>query len=453
MDGREGTYSVSALCEEVREIVRRAPGEVWVAGEIQRLKEGRGGHLYFELVEKGTADEIVGRLDAVLWRTQHGIVRRLLARTGQRLTEGSQIRCRAQFDLYPPAGRLRLTVQEVDPEFALGQLEARRRETREALRRGGLLELNAGLELPPVPLRLALVTAVESAAYHDFLTGLAESGWGFRVIVIDAAMQGAAAERSLASALTAAGRLAVDVVVLVRGGGSRSDLAAFDSRRVAEAVARCPRPVLTGLGHEIDRSIADEAAHTAVKTPTKAAELLVERVAAADRRVAGVAADVVRAARERLAGGRAGLARGHRALGTVRTRLATGAARLREAADRLAREARRQPPRWAERIAGLGARLASAAPRSVRRESERPTRAAQRLVASARARLDRLSAVLQGWERLRVQLGPVRVLARGFSITRGEDGRALRRAGDARPGERLTTQLAEGELSSRVEAP
>jgi exodeoxyribonuclease VII large subunit len=136
----------------------------------------------------------------------------------------------------------------------------------------------------------------------------------------------------------------------------------------------------------------------------------------------------------------------------VRARLATGAARLREAADRLAREARRQPPRWAERIAGLGARLASTAPRSVRREAERPTRTARRLVASARARLDRLSAVLQGWERLRVELGPVRVLARGFSITRGEDGRPLRRAGEARPGERLTTQLAEGKLSSRVEA-
>lgn len=453
MDGHEGTYSVSALCEEVREIVRRAPGEVWVAGEIQRLKEGRGGHLYFELVEKGETDEIVGRLDAVLWRTRHAMVRRLLARTSQRLVEGSQVRCRARFDLYPPSGRLRLTVQEVDPDFSLGRLEARRRETREALSRAGLLERNAALELSPVPLDLALVTSVESAAYHDFLAGLAESGWGFRVTVVDAAVQGPAAERSLASALAAAGRLAVDAVVLIRGGGSRSDLAAFDSRRVAEAVARCPRPVLTGLGHEIDRSIADETAHTAVKTPTKVAELLAERVAAADRRLVGASDELTRAARWRLERGRLGLARGHRALGGIRARLAAASARLGEVAARLVGSARRRPRRGAESLAALRGRLAAAAPRAARREAERPTRLAERLGASARSRLGRLSAVLEGWERLRVELGPARVLARGFSVTRGEDGRALRRASDARPGERLTTQLAEGNLSSRVEAP
>jgi exodeoxyribonuclease VII large subunit len=296
-----------------------------------------------------------------------------------------------------------------------------------------------------------LVTSVESAAYHDFMAGLAESGWGFRVTVIDAAVQGPAAERSVASALAAAGRLAPDAVVLVRGGGSRSDLAAFDSRRVAEAVARCARPVLTGLGHETDRSIADEAAHTAVKTPTRVAELLNERVATADRSVAEAAARLTRAARRNLEQGRAGLARGHRALGTVRARLATGTAHLREIADRLSREARRRPGRAAEGIAALRGRLGSAAPRGLRRESERRRRVAERLVASTRARLDRLVAVLQGYDRLRVELGPGRVLARGFSITRGEDGRVLRRAGDARSGERLTTRLAEGNLRSRVE--
>lgn len=452
MDGHEATYSVSALCEEVREIVRRAPGEVWVAGEIQRLKPGRGGHLYFELVEKGDADEIVGRLDAVLWRTQHGAVRRLLARTGQELAEGSHVRCRARFDLYPPSGRLRLTVQEVDPEFSLGRLEARRRETREALRRAGLLELNAGLALAPVPLDVALVTAVGSAAYHDFLAGLSESGWGFRVTAIDAAVQGAAAERSLATALAAAGRLPVDVVVLIRGGGSRSDLAAFDSRRVAEAVARCPCPVLTGLGHEIDRSIADEAAHTAVKTPTKVAELLVERVTAADRTIGEAARDLGRASHALLERGRRGLVRGHRALGTVRSRLATGAARLREVAERLGGEAQRQPRRSAQRLEALRGRLAAAGPRAARRQTERPERLRQRLAASARSRLARLTAVLDGWERLRRQLGPERILARGFSLTRREDGRVLRRAAEARPGERLTTSLADGKLSSRVEA-
>src|SRR4029078_7543944 len=118
----------------------------------------------------------------------------------------------------------------------------------------------------------------DSAAYHDFLSCLRESGYGFRVIFFHAAVQGKEAEREVVSALRALAGLDVDCAVLIRGGGSRTDLAAFDSRAIAEAVARAPLPVLTGLGHEIDQSISDLVAHTALKTPTKVAELLVDAV-------------------------------------------------------------------------------------------------------------------------------------------------------------------------------
>ena len=278
------TYSVAELAEEIRTFLAEAYASVWVVGEVERVRRSQRGHLYFELVEKGVGDRIVGKLDGVVWRSQYQRLRRRLRRSGQEIVNGLTMRCRARVDFYPEGGRLQLIVEDVDPLFTLGLLERRRRETLAALEAAGLLARNRGLALPEVPLEVGLVTSEGSAAYHDFLTGLAESGYGFRVSFVHAAMQGGEAEREVPAALERLGRLGLDVVVLVRGGGSRVDLAAFDSRRIAEAIAGSRWPVLTGLGHEIDRAIADAVSHTAFKTPTKVAEFLVEKVRGADLR-------------------------------------------------------------------------------------------------------------------------------------------------------------------------
>ncbi|HEX2163310.1 MAG TPA: exodeoxyribonuclease VII large subunit, partial [Thermoanaerobaculia bacterium] len=301
--GGEPTYTVSALCDEVRAFLGEAFPSVWVTGEVQRFRESQRGHAYFELVEKDAADGVCGKLETVIWAREWARVRRVLAGSGQRIEEGAAIRCLGRIDFYGVGGRLQLVVREVDPVFTLGLLERRRRETLAALEAAGLLDGQRALPLPEPPLSIALVTSYGSAAYHDFLATLAESGYGFRVLAIHASVQGLRAEREIVSALALAGRSAVDCVALVRGGGARSDLAVFDSRAVAEAVARAPLPVLTGLGHEIDEAIADRVAHLAGKTPTKVAELLVERVAACERAAAEAAVALARAARERLRAG------------------------------------------------------------------------------------------------------------------------------------------------------
>ncbi len=424
---------------------------MWVAGEIQRLRPGRNGHLFFELVEKGEGDAVVGRLEGVLWRTDHLAVRRALASAGQSLAEGLQARCWAHLDLYPPSGRLQLVVREVDPAFAPGRLAARRRETLAALAAAGLLDRNAALPLAEAPLAIALVTAVGSAAYHDFLSTLAESGWAFRVVAIDAAMQGVEAERSIASALAAAGALPVDAIALVRGGGARSDLAAFDSRRVAEAVARSGLPVVTGLGPEIDLSIADRVAHTAVKTPTGAAEFLVSRVESADHELVRLERELALAAARDLATARGRLARLERAAGAVDVRLALAGARLERLAELVVREGRRVPGRRGADLGQLSDRLRRAAPRQLLLRRDAPSALGRSLVRAAQTRLRLLDARLEASAKLRVELGPERVLGRGFSITRDAAGRLLRRARQARAGERITTELAEGQLLSRVE--
>ena len=479
----EPTWTVSQLCGEIRGVLGEVFSTLWVAGEVQRLKESRSGHLYFELVEKDAGDGICGKLDAVLWRSDWQRVRRALAASGQQLAEGMEIRCRGGLDFYGAGGRLQLVVREVDPVFTLGLLEKRRRETLAALAAAGLLEANRALALAEVPLRIALVTSEGSAAYHDFVTTLAESGYGFRVLLIHAAVQGRTAERELTSALLLAGRTgrpdgphggAVDCIVLVRGGGAKSDLAVFDSRAVAEAVARSPVPVITGLGHEIDQSIADRVAHTAVKTPTKVAELLIERVAASERAMDERRRALARAAAGRLRDGREALGSAERGVELARTRLTAAAARLAEHARTLARVARsrlrgaeaRRAERQRHLIGKVGwllarrrdeiprhrlLRASATARQQLGRIDRRAEELARRLAAASRRGLRERAARLAAMERLVHELAPQRTLERGYSITRAAAGTPITDPAQASAGDRITTQTAGGTFASRVE--
>lgn len=412
LDGEPGgaTYSVSRLGAEIQELLREAYGSVWVAGELQRLTVRPNGHRYFELVEKGEDDAVVGKLDAVIWKGDFVRIAPVLVRHGQALGDGLAMRCRVAVDFYPPHGRLQLHVKEIDPVFTLGELARRRAQTLAALAKLGLLDANRARELPDLPLHIALVTSEGSAAYHDFLATLRESGYGFRVTLLHAAVQGIEAERQVASALAAAAATGADCVALVRGGGSKSDLAAFDSRVVATAVAECSLPVLTGLGHEIDESVADRVAWRAFKTPTKVAEFVVARLVEGEAALTGVAAKLARA-------------------GRVATRRAE------------------------ERRVELGGRLRRAAPRALERGEKERTVLAWRVVGAARGRVATEAARLDGRARLVAGLAPERTLARGFSITRAESGAIVRDAKSLAPGERIRTTVARGSVTSRVEEP
>lgn len=424
---------------------------MWVTGELARTKAHANGHLYFDLVEKGDGDRIVGTLSAVLWRNDAARVTRELARSGQRLAEGLAVRCRVSLDFWPAGGRLQARVLEIDASFGEGLLARRRRETIAALAESGLLEANKRLPLPVLPLELALVTSQGSAAYHDFLSTLRESGFGFRVLFLHATVQGKDAEREVVAALAMAAAAGAPLVALVRGGGSRSDLAAFDSRAIAEAVARSPIPVLTGLGHEIDQSVADLAAHTAAKTPTKVAELLVERLRGAElalerlgRAVPRAAGPLLGRARERV------LAAEKRALG-ARLRLGRLAARLAALGGALGRLGRSRLRAARRASLELARRLGRSASRPLAAGEQRRAGLAGRLGAAARGRLAVVGARLEGLGRLAQGFAPERTLARGFSITRAPSGRAVRSPAEVAAGERITSRVAGGAIVSRVE--
>jgi exodeoxyribonuclease VII large subunit len=174
---------VSELAREVKVFLGEAFPSVWVVGEMHRIRPSAKGHLYFELVEKGAQDDIVGRLEGVIFRSDLVRVKAILRRSGMELLEGRDLRCRGSVDVFAASGRLQLVVRDVDPVFSLGSLERRRREILAALESAGLLDRNRALPMPPLPLRIGLVTSPESAAYHDFMSSLRASGYAFEVVL------------------------------------------------------------------------------------------------------------------------------------------------------------------------------------------------------------------------------------------------------------------------------
>jgi exodeoxyribonuclease VII large subunit len=299
---------------------------------------------------------------------------------------------------------------------------------------------------------VGLITSSGSAAYHDFVDELLRSPYAWRVGVVDVAVQSAGAAQRIKWALGRLAQLDLDVVVVARGGGSRADLAPFDTELVARAIAAMDVPVFTGVGHEVDRSVADEVAHTACKTPTACAQTLVrqvdEFVAALDHASHRVAAR----ARQRMAvAGRALDESARRvrrsatgAVGREHSRLDRAHGRLDELARRRTTDLALRLDTSARRVAELG-RHATRAQRAalVGRERALVTHA-QHHLERAGLRLDRSDAVVRA-------LDPRRVLERGYSITRDADGRVVRTADDLAAGARIATELASGRVTSRVE--
>lgn len=449
----EPTYGVGELAAAVTRAVAAAfPAEVWVRGEIDGLRPtNASGHVYFSLCERSSRRGPTASLGVALFRTERlRVERELRAWPGFELANGLEVRIRGR--VQHRFGRVQVVMSGLDPVHTFGRLAADRDRVLRALAADGLLEANGRLVLATAPLRLGLVTSAGSAACADVLAELEASGFAFRVTMADARVQGTGAEASLLRALRALAGLPLDAVLVVRGGGARTDLVTFDSERLARAVAAMAIPVLTGVGHEIDTSVIDEVAHLACKTPTACAGFVVELVAEAMARAEAAWAGVQRhgqghltraqvtlgrqagAVAVRVGGALAG-ARGRldgraaRAATLVRSRLAAGQSRL-EAAPR-----RVEAARLDARLARLDAELVGA--------GSRAARAAQHTTATSEGALDLLAARVDAAD-------PARALARGWSLTRTADGRLVRRAGDLAAGQAIVTTFASGEAASTV---
>lgn len=273
----EVTLSVSQYIGVMNEVLKTSQGQgVWVQGEIEGFKPG-GKHTYFNIVER--SDGVSATLNVAIWQHNMAKMRPIMDQHRLELANGIKVRLFGSGDLYLERGSFSFKASKIDPRFTLGDLAGLRDEIILRLKKSGLYGANKQVEVPIVPLNIALVTSIGSAAHADTMHELTESGIGFDISVIDSRVQGDDAVKSLVAGLQTADSLDdVDVILLVRGGGSRTDLLAFDAEEVATAIASCRRPVFTGIGHEIDTSIADEVACRAFKTPTACAAHVVELI-------------------------------------------------------------------------------------------------------------------------------------------------------------------------------
>ena len=282
--------TLSELQRRIKQAVESAlPLPVWVVGEVSELKVNYSGHCYLELVEKsepakGGTPIPRAQARAVIWRSQYAMLSSYFkAETGSALSAGMKILAKVIVSYHELYG-LSLQITDLDASYTLGEVERQKQMTIAQLQADGVWDMNREQEMPLLTQRIAIVSSAAAAGYRDFCNELQQGGYAFRTTLFEAVVQGASAEDSVCRALQQVAEQAeeFDAVVIIRGGGSASDLSCFNSYRLCSYVAQFPLPVITGIGHDKDTSVADMVAHTPLKTPTAVAAWLTDRMARLD---------------------------------------------------------------------------------------------------------------------------------------------------------------------------
>jgi exodeoxyribonuclease VII large subunit len=434
-------YTISQLNSEVRLLLERGLSLVWVEGELSNLSQPASGHWYFSLKDR------TAQIRCAMFR-QRNIAVGFAPRAGQ------QVLARGRVSVYEARGDYQLIVEHLE-EAGIGALRREFEKLKVKLATEGLFALASKRALPPFPRRIGVVTSPTGAALRDILHVLARRFAPTAVLIYPTSVQGAAAAPAVVAALElASSRAECDVLILARGGGSLEDLWAFNDERVARAIRACAIPVVTGIGHEIDFTIADFAADARAPTPSAAAESVVPdrhtslaalarsaaRLDAAVRREMRVAVTRLHSARQRLALAHPGV------------RLAQQQQRLDDLEQRLAGALRSQVHGARGRVGGVFARLVRHSPdrmvRDLRVRHEllggRLRHALQECVARAQHRLGLAQRTLH-------TVSPLATLARGFAIvTRAADGTLVSDAAAVNVGDEIDARLHRGRLRARV---
>ena len=281
-------YSLKELCDWIQEMVENdLPDRYWVCAEIASMSVR--GHCYMELVEKAENGILAAKVRATCWNNVYNLLSAYFVQeTGQSLHVGLQVMLEVSVEFHAVYG-LSLNVWNIDPTYTLGDLAKQRQATIQQLTEDGVMDLQKALQIPSLPRRVAVISSADAAGYGDFCDQLKHNRFGFKfhVQLYPAVVQGDTAARSVVQALNSIAALEEewDVVVIIRGGGASTDMSCFDDYNLASHCAQFPLPIIAGIGHTRDVSVVDMVVHTSVKTPTAAAEWLIERVAEQVERV------------------------------------------------------------------------------------------------------------------------------------------------------------------------
>lgn len=387
------------------------PDAYWVQAEISSISPSGQGHCYLELVQKdATGRNFLAKAKANIWRgTWLKLKPYFEAQTGETLKVGMKVLLQVTVTFHEVYG-YSLVVQDIDPAYTMGDMARRRKEILEQLARDGVIGLNKELEIPALPHRIAVISSATAAGWGDFRNQLDGNIYGFRFYVklFPALMQGDDVERSVVSAMNAvaARRDDFDLVVIIRGGGAVSELSCFDSYNLAFNIANFPLPVITGIGHERDDTVADVVAHTKVKTPTAAAEFIINRVFD----TASELENLIRRMSDAITG------------------------RMNAENVRIERLSQKLPSLFAVLKARQEQLLETVWIRSVN--------GLRNLITAQTHKLEILDKTLAAAD-------PAVILKRGYSLTRA-GGRVVKSASDLKKGDRLTTVFADGSVESEI---
>ena len=427
--------TVSGLNHYIRDVLNSGfPRSLWICGEIQGYDRGKDKkHVFFELCEKDPETrDITARIGLVIFAQARPKIEAILKKSENafELKDDIEVKFLCKVDFYPGHGQIRLIVESIDPVHTLGKIAQDRQRLIALLKQKGVLDKNKQLHLPEVVLNIGLITSYDSAAYHDFISELKRSGYAFKVFVVNSIMQGKNTEASIIKALKVLGGIKeVDLIVITRGGGSIAELSCFDSEQIAMSIAQSAIPVLSGIGHEINTTVTDLAAHTFAKTPTAIAKLLVDRL---KEFVNGIDD------------------RHNRLIVALREGLKDKRIRLKDNAITLQTQTLGLIKSHQQRLSSITEALNRTPARKVKDSRKFLDEAHGHLKKIIYLHLQNTRTKIKHYEKLVLMADPKNTLKRGFSITRSHEGVLIRTIEDAKEVKNITTQLLDGIIKSEV---
>ncbi len=426
--------SLSEFAYLIREsITASLPDSYWISAEIAGLRINQKGHCYLELVEKKD-ESVIAQIRANIWAYDYKkLSLKFVKETGEFLKDGMKVLLLVSVTFHEVYG-LSLNVKDIDPVYTLGEMARKKREIIARLESEGIIDLNKNLPLPLVPQRIAIVSSPAAAGYGDFITHMGNNiyGYKFTLKLFPAYMQGDEAEISIINALKDIKKQSAffDIAVIIRGGGSQMDLSCFDSYRLASEIARSPLPVITGIGHERDDTIADMTAHTKMKTPTAVADFIISGVRSFEEKVIDCRRKLVRHSEHLLKDER------HR---------------LKNAVQELINSTVRSITGNIGKINIISYRIKSANNTYVERKRSELASAQKEIQSAITVILTEQMNKLTRIEQAIHYLDPKNILKRGYSITHFQD-RVVRDISAVELGGLIQTSLYKGMIISKIEA-
>ncbi|MDZ7738581.1 MAG: exodeoxyribonuclease VII large subunit [Bacteroidales bacterium] len=454
-DENNDRYSLSEIQKLIKQSLEdKLQAFYWVSAEISELKINHSGHCYLELVEKNKQEDIRSRARAIIWSAKARLLLPYFENiAGQPLSEDIKVMLRVKIDYHEIYG-LSLVINDIDPAYTVGEIAVKRKQIIKRLESEGVIDLNRELFMPLLPASIAVISSEQAAGYEDFIDELLrnEHGYSYKTKLFSAVMQGKETEASVIKAINKIfERISdFDIVVIVRGGGSQSDLSWFDNYNIAYLITQMPIPVLTGIGHEKDLSVTDIVAHRSFKTPTAVADYIINHSLKTEEYLSAMRESIISLSRELVKTKRLAINRISIAISPlVRSVLKQKHSQLNRSGLRLSGNARSYLSDNRSGLETIKTNIKKRSSEFILNRNRHINDLNNRIIPGCSRFTKQKHSILDNLSRSINYLSPSSVLKRGYSITLFND-KAVKSRDELTAGSRIETILNKGRIDSEV---